>query len=196
MGRPRLHDDHTRLALLDAAERIVETEGVERLSIRRVADEVDTTTRAVYSVFGSKDGLLIALGERAFALLGAAVDALPITDDPAADLVAAGAVVFRDFALQHPALFQVGVQRTALPADIAAGFSGAATTALGSLYARLDRLAAEGALGARLPSEAAWQFHALCEGLAALELRRLLPSQQARTYWSDALASLIRGWSR
>ena len=53
MGRPREHDAGTAAALLDAAERIVESEGLAALSVRRVADEVGTTTRAVYSLFGS-----------------------------------------------------------------------------------------------------------------------------------------------
>src|SRR5450759_855438 len=90
MGRPRLHDERTGAALLEAAEGIVETDGPEALSVRRVADEVGTTSRAVYTVFGSKLGMVVALGSRAFDLLGAAVEALPVTDDPAADLVASG----------------------------------------------------------------------------------------------------------
>src|SRR5215213_11815837 len=104
MGRPREHDERTATALLDAAERLVTEAGLEALSVRRVADAVGTTTRAVYSLYGSKDHLVVALGVRAFDLLRAAIDSLPSTDDAADDLVAAGAVVFRGFALQHPAL--------------------------------------------------------------------------------------------
>ena len=77
MGRPREHDESTAAALLDAAERAVEVEGLAALSVRGVAHDVGTTTRAVYSLFGSKDGLVVALGARAFDLLGAAVGALP-----------------------------------------------------------------------------------------------------------------------
>jgi len=69
MGRPRVHNEATAQALLAAAERIVETDGIDALSLRRVAREVGTTTRAVYSVFGSKDALLAALGRRAFEIL-------------------------------------------------------------------------------------------------------------------------------
>jgi AcrR family transcriptional regulator len=52
MGRPREHDQATAEALLDAAERTVQAAGLEGLSVRGVADDVGTTTRAVYSVFG------------------------------------------------------------------------------------------------------------------------------------------------
>ena len=94
MGRPREHDDRTAAALLDAAERIAETGGSEALSVRGVADEVGTTTRAVYSLFGSKDGLIAALGVQAFEFLRTGLETLPLLDDPAADLVETG-LVFR-----------------------------------------------------------------------------------------------------
>src|SRR6516165_7239233 len=110
MGRPREHDDETAAALLVAAERIVEEHGPDALSVRGVAGDVGTTTRAVYSLFGSKEGLIAALGAHAFDLLRAGLDALPTTNDPAADLIAAG-LMFRCFAIEHPSLFAIGVQR-------------------------------------------------------------------------------------
>jgi AcrR family transcriptional regulator len=71
MGRPRAYDERVASVLLEAAERIVEAEGLDALSVRRVANEIAVTTRAVYSLFGSKDGLVVALGARAFDLLRA-----------------------------------------------------------------------------------------------------------------------------
>ena len=75
MGRPREHDQATATALLDMAERAVEADGLAALSVRAVAADTGTTTRAVYSLFGSKDGLVVALGVRAYELLDAAVAA-------------------------------------------------------------------------------------------------------------------------
>src|SRR4051794_34411571 len=103
MGRPKEHDEQMAVALLDAAEHIAERDGVAALSVRRVANEVGTTTRAVYSLFGAKEGLVGALGARAFDLLGASVTALPSTEDPGSDLVQAG-IAFCHFARKHPAL--------------------------------------------------------------------------------------------
>jgi len=54
MGRPREHDDATAAALLAAAEWILEEEGLQALSLRRLAEAADTTTRAVYSLFGNR----------------------------------------------------------------------------------------------------------------------------------------------
>jgi AcrR family transcriptional regulator len=146
MGRPREHNAHTATALLDAAERLVDEGGVDALSVRCVAKEVGTTTRAVYILFGSKDGLVVALGAKAFLLRGAAVNALPVTDDPASDLLEAG-MTFRRFALAHPALFRLGVQHVAVSADLVRQFSSSAGHALGGLHARIARLAEHGQLG-------------------------------------------------
>src|SRR4051794_20851994 len=111
MGRPKEHNDATREALLAAAEHLVEHGGTGALSVRAVADEIGTTTRAVYSTFGSKDGLLAALAERSFAMLHDAIAALPQTDDPARDLVEAALTVFRPMAIEHPSLFQIAFLR-------------------------------------------------------------------------------------
>src|SRR5438067_11544760 len=118
MGRPREHDERTAIALVEAAERMVSQTGLGSLSVRRLADDVGTSTRAVYSLFGSKDGLVVALGRRAFGMLGAAIQSLQTTDDPAADLVEAGVAVFRHFAVRHPILFGIGIQRTLPSADL------------------------------------------------------------------------------
>ena len=195
MGRPREHDEQTAVALLDAAERIVEEDGLDALSVRRVATAVGTTTRAVYSLFGSKDGLVVALGRRAFELLGTEIEALPATSDPAADLVEAGVVVFRSFAVDHPSLFEIGVQRVTTPPELSRQFDPTARAALEGLDGWVWRLDDAGLLGGRSVREARLEFHALCEGLAAIELRGLLPAGREEQTWRSALAALIAGFS-
>ena len=110
MGRRREHDEKTAAALLDAAERIIAAEGVDALALREVARDAGTTTRAIYSLFGSKDGLLGALGVRAFNLLQREIEALPASDRPADDLIEV-ALIYRRFALEHPALFSIAFHR-------------------------------------------------------------------------------------
>jgi AcrR family transcriptional regulator len=196
MGRKRLHGDETAVALLETAERIVESEGVEALTVRRVADGAGTTTRAVYSVYGSKEGLVVALGRRAFDYLRVELEALPETADPAVDLVEAGLGVFRRLALEHPALLRVGVQWGDLPdPELAAGFLDDAREALASLRGRVARLERAGALGGRSVPDATREFHALCEGLAGMELRGLLPGGEEERVWRGALTTLVRGFA-
>lgn len=193
VGRPRLHGQQTASALLAAAERIAEAEWPAALSVRRVADEAGTTTRAVYSLFGSKDGLLVALATQGFQLLAAEVEALPRTADPLDDVVAAGAVVFRRFALEHPALFRISFQREGVTPELAAEFDDARRSALAQLTARLQRLAGRAQLHGHTPMQAALFFHALCEGLAALELRSAIPRRDAPQVWCDAIRALVVG---
>lgn len=196
MGRPR-HPPRTADELLDAAERLIETDGVGALSVRRVAEAAGTTTRAVYSLYGSKDGLVAALGRRAFELLGEGIARVLETDDPAGDLVDAGLTVFRRFATEHPSLFRVAVQRAAPGPgyETVEGFQTEARQAWGGLEERVRRLEVAGLLGGRLSYDAAIEFHALCEGLAALELRGMLPAGREEAYWRDALGALVHGFA-
>jgi AcrR family transcriptional regulator len=153
------------------------------------------STRAVYSTMGSKDGLLEELGVRAFDTLGAMVDALPSTSDPAADLVTAGVRGLRAFALDHPALFRIGIPLTDAPDAARPHIRAAADRALSTLLERLQRLQVAGGLDGRPLLVAATQFHALCEGLAALELRGALGhTTNPEDIWVGALSTLIRGW--
>src|SRR5215217_4722179 len=162
MGRRREHDEKTAVALLDAAERIVAEQGIDALSLREVARGAGTTTRAIYSLFGSKDGLLGALGMRAFNLLQREIEALPASDQPSDDLIEV-ALIFRRFALEHPALFAIAFHH-ADPA-ISPRFRAARLDALAALEKRFEPLADANLLGGRNIPEAAMQFALLCEGL-------------------------------
>lgn len=193
MGRPKEHDERTALALLDAAEQTIEAGGLHAVSVRGVAHAVGTTTRAVYSLFGSKDGLLVALGARAFAMLGSAVRALPETDDPAGDLVEAGVAVFRGFVTEHPILFRIGFRRGLVPPELTAQFEAARLDALAGLVAKVARLERARLLGGRSVEDATRHFDAICEGLAEMELRMELPTGEEERIWRDALTALVVG---
>ena len=190
MGRPRAHGAETADALLGVAERIVAADGIAGLSIRRLAHEAGTTTRAVYSLFGSKEGMVVALAAHGFDLLAEDVAALPVTD-PLDDLVEAGAVVFRRFATEHPALFELVFRREGVPDHVAAQFDHARRAALDQLTARLERLAAAGGLACPVDRAASY-FHALCEGLASMESRSS-GACDGEEAWRTALRALLLG---
>jgi hypothetical protein len=67
--------------------------------------------------------------------------------------------------------------------------------ALASLRERVARLEADDLLGGRSVPDATRAFHALCEGLAAMELRSLLPSGEEERIWRDALGALVHGFA-
>jgi len=196
MGRPREHDARTRAALLAAAERLIEQRGPEAATVRAVADAVGASTRAVYSVFGSKDGLLEALATRLFEMLSEAIDACGSTDDPAADVVTASLDGFRRTALEHPALYGLVFLRVVPDLRLGPQFTEAAGAAFQRLRAHLDRLDHVTGLGGRSCDDAARAVHALTEGLAGMELRGMIGADGgAERVWRDALTALVQGFS-
>ena len=200
MGRPRQHDERTRAALLAAAERLIAQGGPAALSVRAVAEAAGTTTRAVYSLFGSKDGLLVeALASDAFEFLFGEIGKLEETDDPAADLVAVGVVAFRGFVRDHPALFRIAFQRIVPGLDAGPELTATRQRAWDQLVAKVARLEAAGLLGDKTPQEAAVELIAMMEGLGNAELRgavlRLLPEGNEEDTWRNALTTLVRGFS-
>jgi AcrR family transcriptional regulator len=57
-AKSRRRDPLTRGAIVDAALRVLDAEGLDGFSMRRVADELDTGAASLYWHVGSKDGLL------------------------------------------------------------------------------------------------------------------------------------------
>ena len=131
-----------------AAERIVANGGPAALSVRAVAAEAGTTTRAVYSLFGSKEGLVVdALAQSAFEFLADGVDKLIETADPVADLVAVGVPVFRTLVLEHPALYRIAFQRIAPGLRAGPEVTAARARAHARLHAKIHRVEDAGLLG-------------------------------------------------
>src|SRR5690242_6397276 len=104
MGRPRLHGADTQAVLLTAAGKLLAEEGVQALSVRRLADEVGVTTRAVYSVFGDKAGLLRALFRQMAETMRRHHEAVLVREDPAEEIVEL-ALAYRAAALEEANLF-------------------------------------------------------------------------------------------
>jgi AcrR family transcriptional regulator len=194
VGRPREHDEETRAALRAVAERLVAEGGPAAFSVRAVADEAGTTTRAVYSLFGSKEGLLVdALAQGAFEFLFEEIDKLVETDDPVADLIAVGEV-FRRLVLEHPARYRIAFQRVVPGLRPGPELAAARERAWSQLQAKVSRLDDEGLLGGKSVREGAVEFDAMLEGLANAELRgavfRNLPEGEEEEAWRSALATV------
>jgi AcrR family transcriptional regulator len=106
VARPKLHDEALRIRLLDRAAELLSEEGLEALSLRRLAGEVGTSTTAVYSLFGGKSGLLQAIHDEAFRRFGQHIGAVRPSDDPAEDLLRL-ARAYRHSALADPHMYAV-----------------------------------------------------------------------------------------
>ena len=195
MGRPKEHNAATRAALLQAAEQMIATHGMDALSIRGVADAVGTTTRAVYSLFESKAGLLQALAVRLFELLDEAIGTVALTDDPREDLAAAAIDGFRRVAIEHPSLYSLVFLRVVPDLQLGSDFSAVASATFARLEALVARVAEDGAGDIDVP-QLALAVHALTEGLASVELRQGVANPAAEQLWHDSVIALVDGFPR
>jgi AcrR family transcriptional regulator len=96
-----------RDALLRAAERILERDGIQELTLRAAAREAGVSHAAPKNHFGDMAGLLSDLAAVGFERITAAMAAEPRgTDPPGARLEAVGRA-YVAFARAHPGLFQL-----------------------------------------------------------------------------------------
>lgn len=175
MGRPPEHDESTAEALIDAAEDLLVENGLSAVSVRAVANRAGTTTRAVYALFESKAGLIQAVAANGFQLLADLVNAIPLTNDPKADLIAvAGA--FRTFATRNPALFRLTFERAQAEVFSVEGVTRAAIASYEALITLIERAQQSGDIDPnRTPDEVAFMIHSVCQGLAGSELAAMPP---------------------
>lgn len=193
MGRPRLHDERTRAALLAAAERLVAEGGLDAISVRAAAKGAGTTTRAVYALFGSKDGFAQALAQQSFQLLMDRVAAVPPSSDPGHDLIACSVNGFRAFVLDHPDLFRLFFTAQVRRPGLSTEANSTRIAALSQLVLRLERAQTAGLLGRHTVEEVTVLWDALCTGLAMREICGPIERSQGERVWTDALRALLAG---
>src|SRR4051812_49646806 len=107
MPAVKSHDADLATRLVDEAGRILSAEGAAALSLRRLATATGTSTMAVYTLFGDKQGLVAAMYRAGFERLGATMAAATQgSDDPLAALADLG-YAYRRAALDNPHLYDL-----------------------------------------------------------------------------------------
>ncbi|MEE6280290.1 TetR/AcrR family transcriptional regulator [Georgenia sunbinii] len=185
MARPLPHDDALRITLVELASQAVVDGGVQALSLRTLAAAAGTTTAAIYTLFGGRDGLLRAVVDEGFRRFASYLDTVPLSTDPGADLLALG-VAYRQNALANPHFYRV-MFAGGHPGDSAdePGVPPVARPTFGVLRDAVARLPREGAGAGSDPTDVALGLWALVHGLVSLELAGLLPGppdERARRY--------------
>jgi AcrR family transcriptional regulator len=193
MGRPREHNEATRVALLEAAERLAAEGGLDAVGVRSAAAAAGTTTRAVYSVFGSKEDLVQGLAGRAYELLMQQMAAIPWSDDPIQNLVEAGVKGFRQFAIEHPQLFHLFFLGNARAWPLSDSSEATRQETYGQLLAVIIAAQHAGWGQGYSTEELAMIWDAACCGLALREVCGALDVDRAERIWRDALGALAAG---
>ncbi|MGW3344320.1 TetR/AcrR family transcriptional regulator [Nonomuraea rubra] len=98
-----------RAAILEAAKRLLVTEGPAALTVRRISGEVGCSTKVIYTLFGGKDGLGEALWLEGFARFEQVLLAVPARDDPF-ERLHLGLMAYREYALSEPDYYRVMFQ--------------------------------------------------------------------------------------
>jgi AcrR family transcriptional regulator len=156
--------------IIVAMRRLLEREGAEAVTMRRVADAVGITAMAIYRHYPDRAALLNAVADQGFAELAATVQRtrLPARIEPQLLRLTD---VYVDHALHHPRLFELmflaprkGARR--YPRDFKAGRSPTLNPGVALLQAAMAR----GELKADDPWEIAFEMGALIEGLVMLYL--------------------------
>jgi AcrR family transcriptional regulator len=191
MPRPKTHDDALRRRLLERAGELLSTGGPDAVSLRRIATDVNTSTTAVYSLFGGKPALLEALHDEAFSRFGANLAAVPTTDDPAEDLLQIG-LAYRRAALADPRFYSVLYSKVAEPTKEMSRAAGRTFAPVRNAVRRAIEL---GVYRNEDPEQIAMSMWGIAHGLVSLELNGNLPrGVDAAATYELALRAHGRGW--
>jgi AcrR family transcriptional regulator len=110
---PEREPDDVRRRLLEAAALLLDEEGPDSLTARRLAREAHTSTMAVYTHFGGMQALVREIVVEGFRRFADHVTDQSQTDDPIADLVQM-TFAYRENALENPHLYSVMFGATSL----------------------------------------------------------------------------------
>ena len=187
--RTRTPSSDVRSALLEAAASLLETEGTDALSVRRIAAEAHVAPMGVYNHFDGKHGVVEALWVDGFDRLRLTLESLGEIEDPGQALLE-GFRRYRDLALAHPMVYRL------MFLDGVAGFEPsveAAWTAAMSfeaLVAVVTRAMDAGAVAAGDPVQMAQVVWAAVHGWVSLELDGLIFLADTRA-GAEAMAQLL-----
>ncbi len=159
---PKQPDPKVRSALIEAAARIMSDEGPQALTTRRLADEVGTSTMAVYTHFSGMDELRRAVREEGFARFGSYLDQVEIGDDPIVELAELGTAYFTN-AISNPHLYRFMFMERPLEEELEIGMY-----TFERLIAAVGRAVESGRFRPAEPRDLAMQLWVMAHGLTAL----------------------------
>jgi AcrR family transcriptional regulator len=179
-------DPGVRGALLEAAARVVAEEGGRALSARRLADEVGTSTMAIYTYFDGMSGLARAVREEGFARLGSALDQVAVARDQISELFELG-FAYMIYAAENSHFYRYMFMERPPGDDLEIGLE---------TFARIvdtaDRAVGSGRIAGD-PVEIARECWLVVHGAMSLQLVGILTWHQALASAEGALVDVVTG---
>jgi AcrR family transcriptional regulator len=176
-----------RQLLLDAASRLLESEGPQALTMRRIAGEVGCSTSVLYSMFGGKAGVAEALWCEGFERLHTALAAVD-GDEPLARLAGLG-WAYRTCALANRSYYAVMFARPIPGFDPSPEAYAASLRPLRLLTDTVAECVAAGVFRPVDPAHAARVLWAASHGAVSLELAGYEGATDPEVCYRDLLAA-------
>jgi AcrR family transcriptional regulator len=185
---PELRDRVLRVAVA-----LLASEGAAQLTTRRVAEQAETSTPAVYELFGDKAGLVREIFFEGFRMLRRRFDEIAETADPRADL-ARVLQTFRAFLRANPVLSELMFLRRFTDFDPGPADREAGSAVREFIVGHVRRCIDAGALAGDA-TDIAHALVALVQGLAATEIAGWLGTSKASVErrWTLAIEAMLAG---
>ena len=100
------HRDELRGKILDAAREMFVAEGIEKVSMRKIAEKIGYSATTLYHHFPDKDAMLLAICEADFLALRGGFEKIAQIVDPLDRLRSLG-LAYVEFALKHPSHYRL-----------------------------------------------------------------------------------------
>lgn len=203
MARPKTYDQALRDRILLETRNMLSEEGYPAVSLRTITSRAETSTNAVYSLFGSREELIAEAIEAEVSQASAVLTQIAQMTPPEAAFVCAAKTV-RVMTQGAPKLFEASIQALA-DARRSAKNSPDEIRSVGSLFQGVidpiqdlcQRIAISAGVTGAEPKRMATLFWCSAEGFFCSELSGAIsgsPQERDRLY-QDMLATLYAGWS-
>ena len=193
MPRAKQRTPELRQRVLRAAVATLASEGGAGFTTRRVARDADTSTPAVYELFGDKAGLVREIFFEGFRQLRRSFDRLRQTADARADLVAV-VQALRRFVRAQPLLAEVMFSRPFVDFDPTPAGLDAGREVREFIVGRVQRAVDAGVIAGDA-TDIAHVLVALTQGLAETEIAGWLGTSRAsiERRWTLAVEAVLDG---
>ena len=191
--RRKLRTPELKRQLTDAALEVLVREGPAGFTTRGVAGVAETSTPAVYELFGDRGGLVREVFFEGFRVLRSRLAATPETGDPVADLKALG-VAYRAFINEKPQLARVMFSQPFSDFDPGASELQAGASVRTLIVGRVQRCIDAGELEGDT-TDIAHGLVALIQGLGEAEISRRLGTTRRSIdrRWRLAIEAMLAG---
>ncbi|MCP4228986.1 MAG: TetR/AcrR family transcriptional regulator [bacterium] len=157
-------------SILDAAMKLFVEDGYEKVSIRRIAEEIEYSPATIYSYFEDKDEILYRLHEEGFEKLIELQKAVQSIADPMQRLHKRSEA-YVDFGINNPQYYELMFIMTAPMCKVKDDDWGCGCESFGILKADIRDCAEAGLLEIEDLDIAAATIWSLCHGLVSLIIR-------------------------